>query len=113
MFGHATYLTFELCWGLPVLAIQWAAGSRRLLEHAAVLVTTLTLLTLYLSVADGVAIHEGIWTIHMARITGVRVWGVPIEESLFFLLTDAMVIQTVILLWAGTRPWNWMRRERK
>jgi lycopene cyclase domain-containing protein len=54
--------------------------------------------TAYLSCADGVAIANGIWTLHTNRIVGLVLGNVPLEEVLFFLLTNAMVAQAVLLL---------------
>lgn len=98
MFGHATYLIFELGWGLPVLALQWVAGHRRLWEARSVLLLAVAIPTLYLTVADGVAIANGVWTLHGDRIVNVRIGDVPLEECIFFLLTNAMVVQSVLLV---------------
>jgi lycopene cyclase domain-containing protein len=103
--GHGTYLVFELAWGLPVLAVQWAVGWRRLRARWRPLVVALLLTTVYLVTADGVAIHAGIWTIHPSRTTDISLFAVPIEEMVFFLVTNAMVVQTVLLLW----PRTWSR----
>jgi lycopene cyclase domain-containing protein len=98
MAGHLTYLLFELVWAIPVLAIQWVVGRRQIWQRRRVLLVTVALSTLYLSCADSVAIAHGIWTLHAGRIVGLRFGNLPVEESLFFLLTNAMVVQSVILL---------------
>jgi lycopene cyclase domain-containing protein len=98
MLGQLTYLTFELLWALPVIALQWAVGRRVLWEHRRILLVAVALATLYLSVADSVAIDQGIWTLHAPRIVGVKLGDLPIEEILFFLLTNAMVVQSVVLV---------------
>lgn len=61
------------------------------------LLVALVVPTAYLSCTDAVAIASGIWTLHGDRIIGLKFGNVPIEESLFFLLTNAMVVQSVIL----------------
>lgn len=94
---HLTYLLFELGWALPVLALQWLAGGRVLWRQRRVLIQALVITTLYLSLTDAVAISHGIWVFHPARLLGARVGDLPLEELLFFLLTNAMVVQTVIL----------------
>jgi lycopene beta-cyclase len=98
--GQFTYLVFELAWGLPVLAVQWAVGHAYLRRAHRTLALSVLIPTLYLSLADGVAISQGIWTLHSDRIIGVRVGVVPLEEVVFFLLTNAMVVQSVILIHA-------------
>jgi lycopene beta-cyclase len=98
--GQFTYIVFELAWGLPVLAVQWAVGHVYLRRARRTLAFAVLVPTLYLSLADGVAISQGIWTLHSDRILGVRVGAVPVEEMVFFLLTNAMVAQSVILLHA-------------
>lgn len=87
-----------LPWALPVLLIQWLAGHRVLRQRLALLLVSALLPTLYLVLSDGVALREGIWHIHADRIIGVYLGNVPLEEALFFLLTDLMVVQSVILL---------------
>lgn len=111
MFGHATYLIFELAWGLPVLAIQWIAGSRRLWTMRRIILTAVVLATTYLSLADSFAIAVHIWRLHTDRIVNIRVVNLPIEEIIFFLLTNAMVAQSVVLVLPGWPFKRWRGRE--
>ena len=103
MFGHQTYLVFELCWALPVLLLHWIVGWRRLASHLGLILIAALSATAYLSIADGVAIHSGIWTLHANRVVGPALDRVPMEESLFFLLTNLMVAQTIVVLWRPSR----------
>ena len=49
--------------------------------------------TLYLSVADALAIQAGTWTINPAFTSGlVFVGRLPVEEMVFFLLTNVLVV---------------------
>lgn len=98
MFGHFTYIIFELGWALPVLTAHWLLGSRQLRARWQLLLLVTVGATVYLSLADSVAIHAGIWTIHPSRILGLRLGNVPIEESVFFLVTNLMVVQSLIIL---------------
>jgi len=109
--GNVTYLVFELGWGIPVLALQWGVGWRTLSRYIAILAVATILATVYLSVADGVAIHEGIWALHRDRITGLYLDDVPLEEVIFFLLTDLMVVQSVILV--TCHSWRRQRDRRE
>ncbi|GAC1438290.1 MAG: hypothetical protein NVSMB65_12600 [Chloroflexota bacterium] len=112
MFGHATYLVFELVWGLPVLALQWVVGWTVLWRSRARWAAAALLATAYLCAADGWAIADGIWSINPARSTGLRPLGLPIEEAIFFLLTNLMVVQTIILVRDRDDVWllGWARR---
>src|SRR5579872_2807368 len=98
MFGNLTYLTFELLWATPILALQWIFGWRTLWSRRRILVPSIAAATAYLSVADGVAIGARIWRLHQGRIIGAYIGNVPIEEVLFFLFTNALVIQAILLL---------------
>jgi lycopene beta-cyclase len=96
--GHLTYLVLETVWAIPVLALQWAVGRQALWDKRRILIVAIAVPTLYLSIADGFAIAHGIWRLHADRILGIRLGDLPIEEVLFFLLTNAMVAQSVVLV---------------
>lgn len=98
-----TYLVLELGWAIPVLALQWLVQWRDLWAARRIIPAAILLPSAYLTVADGVAIHNRIWTFHEDRILGLTVAGVPIEEAIFFLLTNALVVQAVILVSARLR----------
>ena len=98
MWGHLTYLGLLLPWAIPVLAIQWGAGHAVLRRRWRTLALATLGTTAYLIGIDAVALSQGIWTIHADRIVGLKLGNVPVEEALFFLLTDLMVVQSVVLL---------------
>jgi lycopene cyclase domain-containing protein len=98
VWGHLTYLGLLLPWALPVIALQWGVGHAALRSRLAPLLLATLLPTAYLIGSDAVAISQGIWSIHRDRVVGVYLGNVPVEEALFFLLTDLMVAQSVILL---------------
>jgi lycopene cyclase domain-containing protein len=98
MWGHLTYLGLLLPWALPVLALQWAAGHSALRRRLGPLLVATLLPTAWLIAGDAVALAQGIWTVHRDRILGVYLGNVPLEEAVFFLLTDLMVVQSVLLL---------------
>lgn len=99
MFGHTTYIAFELAWAVPVLCVQWVFGQEILWSRRRSLLLTVLLATTYLSCTDGIAISQGIWTLHRDRILGAYVANVPVEEIIFFLLTNLLVIQSVLLVY--------------
>ena len=98
MFLHHTYLIFLLGWALPVIALHWVAGGHILRAHRRLLLVATLTPTIYLTLADGIAIRLGIWSLHPGRLLGISIGDVPLEEALFFLLTNLMVVQTVTLV---------------
>ena len=58
-------------------------------------------MTLYLSAADALAINGGIWTINPDKSVDLLLGGIlPVEELLFFLLTNTLVTFGITLVMA-------------
>lgn len=91
------YLGLILVWAGPVLAGQWLYGWRRYLPLTGVISAAIAVPTVYLWIADRVAIGSGIWSISERYTTGLHLLGLPIEEAVFFLLTNVLVVQGLIL----------------
>lgn len=53
----------------------------------------LALPTLYLWLADALAIEMGIWKINPDFLLGIYVAKLPLEEMTFFVITNLMVLQ--------------------
>jgi lycopene cyclase domain-containing protein len=104
--GHLTYLGMELIWALPVIALQWIIGHRTLRTHLRLVLTAVLLPTLYLSMADALAIRVGIWTLNPELTLGLSIGALPLEEAVFFLLTNTMVVQGLVLAlnFEGLKP---------
>ncbi len=103
------YLGLILVWIIPPLALQWWYGGRWLAERLRAVWPWLAGLTLYLWVADGYAIADGIWSISTAYTTGIRFGPLPLEEATFFLVTNLVVAQGLILFASLRREaltWN-------
>jgi lycopene cyclase domain-containing protein len=113
-----TYLGLLLGWALPVLTLHWLVGAPELRRHARVLIPAIVLPTLYLASADAIAISAGAWHISERLTLGLRWRGLVFEEALFFLLTNVMVAQSVVLFLEPeprARVWRWLsgwRRKR-
>ncbi|MDI7276539.1 MAG: lycopene cyclase domain-containing protein, partial [Anaerolineae bacterium] len=102
-----TYLALELLWALPPITLQLAFGADILWRRRALLLPAILAPTVYLSLADRLAISLGCWTVNPARSTGVLVAGVlPIEELLFFALTNTLIAFGMAL---GLTPESWRR----
>ena len=100
------YLGAILAWGGPVLALQWAVGWRYLVAVRRHVTLAVGVPTLYLWVADWVAIGQGVWTISDRYTTGLGLFGLPVEEMTFFLITNLFVIQGLVLLPWVVRRWR-------
>ena len=89
---RGTYLGLILVWGTPVLALQWGYGGDFISERWRLLLPAVFIPTLYLWVADRVAIGLDIWWISPELSTGLKILGLPVEEALFFLMTNLFVL---------------------
>ena len=99
-YEQSFYLGLILTWAIPVCILQWAIGGRNLLGNLKFyLLATLTP-TFYLWHADNYAIKDGIWYISDQFILGFKVDHLPLEEASFFLVTNMMVTQGLILFFA-------------
>ncbi|RMD49365.1 MAG: lycopene cyclase domain-containing protein [Candidatus Thermofonsia bacterium] len=96
-----TYLALELVWALPPIALQLAFGADILRQNGRLVLLTIIPLTLYLSAADALAINWGTWTINPAQSLNLFLGGIlPVEEFIFFLLTNTLITFGVILVLA-------------
>lgn len=92
------YLWLIVVWALPVMVLQWSLGLQVLLSYWKVWLASTVLLTGYFWIADSVAITQGIWSFPPNTISGIEVATLlPLEEALFFLFTNLMVVQGFIL----------------
>lgn len=96
--GPGTYLALELAWALPPIMLQLAVGGDILWQHRRLVFLGILPATLYLAAADALAIGAGTWTINPAQSLGILIGGVlPLEELLFFLLTNTLVVFALTL----------------
>jgi len=104
-FGHASYLLILLLWSLPIIVIQWLVAGRALWRARRLLAATIAVCTVYLSVADAVAIARGIWQIQPEGVTGIRFGShLPLEEALFYFLTVVMSAQGFVMIAGRFKP---------
>jgi lycopene beta-cyclase len=93
-----TYLGLELAWALPPIMLQLAFGADILWRHRRLVILGVIVPAVYLSVADGIAIRSGIWTIDPSQSLNVFLGGrLPLEEFIFFLLTNALLTFGMVL----------------
>lgn len=100
-FDRGLYLGLILSWSAPLLVGMWLYGGETLWKYRSTLIYTIGVPTLYLWVADSVAITSGIWTINGQYTLGVAAFNLPVEEATFFLMTNALVVKGILLLLYG------------
>ena len=102
--GHLLYLGLVLGWASPVLAGMAVLAGEKLIRWRRVLVAAVAPPTLYLWIADRYAIGAGIWDITDATRTGIDLFGLPVEEAVFFLVTNLLVVQGLLLFLNEGKP---------
>jgi lycopene beta-cyclase len=99
------YLGLILVWAAPVLLAQWYFIAGTAAKLPVTFTAAVAVPTLYLWVADRIAIGLGIWSIAPEYTTGLHLVGLPVEEAIFFLVTNLLVVQGV-LLFVGPVMWR-------
>lgn len=104
-----TYLGLILAWAAPILAFQAFFGMDRILRYRAHLVPALVGSTAYLWLVDSIAITWSIWHITAATSTGYHLFALPVEEAVFFLVTNLLVLFGLILFYDLLLRWRGIR----
>ncbi|WP_254768828.1 lycopene cyclase domain-containing protein [Salinilacihabitans rarus] len=91
------YLGWLLLWAGPILAIQWGFGLTYLWDARRPVLVAVAAPTGYLWLVDWLAIELGVWIISDAHTVGYAPLGLPVEEALFFLVTNAFVVQGLVM----------------
>jgi putative membrane protein len=94
---NSRYLGLILVWAVPVMILQWAVGGQYLVSNMKVYLWGLIPPTIYLCVVDAIAIHLHVWKISMTQTVGVHFGPLPLEEAVFFLVTNVMLVQGLVL----------------
>jgi lycopene cyclase domain-containing protein len=85
------YLSLIVVWALPAILPQFLFGADILWHHRKLIILAILPVSIYLSFIDSLAISSGTWTIDPARSTGIMVGALPIEEAIFFLITNVLI----------------------
>ncbi len=96
-FEAGLYMGLILVWATPVLALMWIYLGPILWRLIHVVGLAVLVPTVYLWVADIVAMAQGIWQISTRYTLGPRPLGLPIEEATFFLVTNILVVFGTLL----------------
>ena len=117
--GHWTYLALELVWAGPIIVAQWLLGLDLMIRRWKLWLLGIALPTLYLTFADSFALSAHTWNINTALSLNIILpLGVPIEELFFFLLTNTLIVQGMILITSPSlhhriqRVWRIIRKGR-
>jgi lycopene cyclase domain-containing protein len=94
------YLALILVWALPPILLQLVLGGDILWHYRKLAVWALIPATVYLAAADSLAISGATWTIDPSRSTQVRLSVLPLEELVFFCLTNTLIVFGTILVLA-------------
>ena len=92
-----TYLSLILVWSAPILSFQSFFGFDRILRFWKQWVPAFVGSTSYLWLVDGLAIDWDIWRITESTSTGLMIFALPIEEGVFFAVTNLMVLFGIVL----------------
>lgn len=103
-FEAGTYMGLILAWAAPVVALQWLYMGPSIWRLRRAVVPAILLPTVYLWVADWVAIDQGIWFISERFTLGWNPLGLPVEEATFFLVTNVLVVFGAVLFLAPGLP---------
>ncbi|MEM6326893.1 MAG: lycopene cyclase domain-containing protein [Bacteroidota bacterium] len=90
--GHALYMGLILAWAAPVIAGMAWIGASKLWDERRRVAWSIAIPTVYLWIADRTAIDLGIWDIADATSFGFDPFGLPIEEAMFFAVTNTLVV---------------------
>ena len=91
------YLGLILSWAMPIILLQWIIGGQHIIANRTNYLLGLAVPTIYLWIADSFAIGNGIWEISSTKTIGLKFGNLPFEEVLFFLVTNMMVGQGLLL----------------
>lgn len=96
--GPARYTVLLLAWALPPVLLQLAYGADLLWKERRLVLPAIGVATLYYAAADVIAVGSGTWGFHPDLTLGIHLGPLPLEEILFFLLTNILIVFSVTLL---------------
>ncbi|MEM1093675.1 MAG: lycopene cyclase domain-containing protein [Bacteroidota bacterium] len=99
--GHHLYMGLILAWAGPILLLLWLYAGPLYIAKGRIFITSFALPTVYLWIVDRIAIGLNIWTISDELAYDFDPLGLPIEEALFFLVTNLLVVQGCMLFLYG------------
>lgn len=95
-----TYLALTLAWALPPVILQLGFGADILWRYRYLVFWGIVAPTIYLSIGDTFPISAGTWTIDPMQSTGIFLGSLPMEEFVFFLMTNTLIVLGTVLVLA-------------
>jgi len=97
-FGSWNYLALIVVWAVPVLVGQAWLGWPMFRKQKWVYGLGFGVPAVYLTLLDALAIGSGTWTIAPSQSLNIFLpFGVPLEEGVFFLAANLLVVQGIFL----------------
>ncbi len=93
-----TYLTLILSWALIPIMVQLLFGADILFANWRLVGLIVLPITFYLWLVDALAIRSGTWTIDPAQTMGIDVGVLPLEEMIFFFMTNVIIGFGLVLM---------------
>lgn len=95
---HLYYLLILISIFIPVLIISILRPIRKLRNFRALLLSTITVAIPYV-IWDMLAVHYGLWYFNGRYVIGIFIYGIPVEEIVFFLVVPF----ATLLIYDGLR----------
>jgi lycopene cyclase domain-containing protein len=93
-----TYLALILIWAIPPIMLQLFFGADLLWRRRRLVALALLSVTVYLGAADSLAIESGTWTIAPDQSLSLFIGALPVEELVFFLATNTLIVFGMTLM---------------
>ncbi|MFX0092173.1 MAG: lycopene cyclase domain-containing protein [Candidatus Hodarchaeota archaeon] len=90
--GQGTYLSLIIFWLTQPIMLQLLFGADILWHYRRLVIPAILIPSIYLSAADILAIFAGTWHISLNFSTGIFLFGLPIEEAVFFFITNILIV---------------------
>lgn len=86
------YLGSMFVWfGIPLM-VQFAWGADQLPAHLRSMLPAIIVPTIFLCHLDSLAVSQGTWFFDQSVLCGLRIGSLPVEEVLFFGLTNVLLV---------------------
>lgn len=96
-FGEWNYLFHLFSWAGTFILIQFVFGRKKIIHNIKLIIVPTIIMTVYFSLADSISIGNGIWHFDPLQTIGTKIGNVPIEEILFFMMTNLLITEAMVL----------------
>ncbi len=96
-FGNWNYLFHLFAWSGFFVLVQLVFGWSKIKKNLKIIILPTLIMTIYFSLADAISIGNGIWSFDPEQTIGTKLGNVPVEEILFFLMTNLLITEAMVL----------------